>query len=156
MLTAPGVPFRPRVLVVDDALAHPGTAIGRAAGAVADALEARNCDVVRALSFEDGEAIVGADASLSSVIVNWHLGAEGKDARDLAPRLLRRLRERHPDVPVFMTADRKLAREIPKFFGELKEQAKPNVFLKGPPTPQETDAELREIIKLAGGLSPVK
>ena len=110
MLTAPGTTFRPRVLCVDDSLAHPETAIGRAAGAIAAALEARNCDVVRALSFEDGEAIVGSDASLRAVLVNWHLGAEGEDARDLAPRLLHRLRERHADVPVFMTADRKLVR----------------------------------------------
>ena len=108
MLTTPAVPFRPRVLCVDDSLAHPETAIGRAAGAIAAALEARNCDVVRALSFEDGEAIIGSDASLRALVLNWHLGAEGKDARDLAPRLLNRLRERHPDVPVFMTADRKL------------------------------------------------
>ncbi|HXZ53117.1 MAG TPA: arginine decarboxylase [Burkholderiales bacterium] len=110
MLTPAAAPFRPRVLVVDDSLAHPETAIGRAAEAIAASLEARNCDVVRALSFEDGEAIVGADASLRAVLVNWHLGAEGRDARDLAPRLLHRLRERHAYVPVFMTADRKLVR----------------------------------------------
>ncbi|MGH8749284.1 MAG: Orn/Lys/Arg decarboxylase N-terminal domain-containing protein, partial [Burkholderiales bacterium] len=110
MLTTPAAAFRPRVLVVDDSLAHPETAIGRAAEAIAAALEARNCDVVRALSFEDGEAIVGSDASLRAVMVNWHLGTEGKDARASAPALLSRLRERHPDVPAFMTADRKLVR----------------------------------------------
>jgi arginine decarboxylase len=98
------------VLVVDDALAHPETAIGRAAEAIASELVALNCDVVRALSFEDGEAIVGSDASLRAVILNWHLGTEGKTARQQAPVLLERLRERHAGVPVFMTADRKLVR----------------------------------------------
>src|SRR5207344_2305418 len=110
MLTpAPG-PLRPRVLMVDDALARLDTAIGRAAESIAAALAARNCDVVRSLSFEDGEAIVGFDASLRAVLLNWHLGTEGKAAQNPATALLRKLRERHGDVPVFMTADRKLVR----------------------------------------------
>jgi arginine decarboxylase len=110
MLTPAAGPIRPRVLVIDDALARLDTAIGRAAESIAAALAARNCDVVRALSFEDGEAIVGSDASLRAVMLNWHLGTEGKDAREQVPALLHRLRERHPHVPVFMTADRKLVR----------------------------------------------
>jgi arginine decarboxylase len=110
MLTPAAGPLRPRVLVVDDALARPETAIGRAAESIAAALEARNCDVVRALSFEDGEAVVGSDASLRAVILNWNLGTGGEDAHDLAPSLLRKLRERHADIPVFLTADRKLVR----------------------------------------------
>src|SRR5512144_4027 len=108
MLTAPGVPFRPRVLMVDDALGHPETAIGRAAEAIAEALAARNCDVVRARSCEDGEAIVGFDASLRAVLVNWHLGNEGEAGHKQAAALLARLRERSPNCPVFLTADRKL------------------------------------------------
>ncbi|HYR37403.1 MAG TPA: arginine decarboxylase [Burkholderiales bacterium] len=110
MLTATTGPLRPRVLMVDDALARPATAIGRAAESIAAGLAARNCDVVRALSFDDGEAIVGFDASLRAVLVNWHLGAEGDTAHEQAPALLRKLRERHPEVPVFMTADRKLVK----------------------------------------------
>jgi arginine decarboxylase len=96
--------------MVDDALARPDTAIGRAAESIAAALAARNCDVVRALSFEDGEAIVGFDASLRAVLLNWHLGTEGKTAQNPATALLHKLRERHVEVPVFMTADRKLVR----------------------------------------------
>ncbi|HMA88810.1 MAG TPA: arginine decarboxylase [Burkholderiales bacterium] len=110
MLTPVAGPLRPRVLVVDDALARLETAIGRAAESICAALAARNCEVVRALSFEDGEAIVGSDASLRAVLLNWHLGTEGKTAHKQAPALLHRLRERHPHVPVFMTADRKLVR----------------------------------------------
>jgi arginine decarboxylase len=104
------VPLRPRVLVVDDALARLDTAIGRAAEGIASGLAGRNCDVVRAISFEDGEAIVGFDASLRAVLVNWHLGTEGKTAHRQASALLKKLRERHPKVPVFVTADRKLVR----------------------------------------------
>ena len=104
------LPLRPRVLVVDDALARLDTAIGRAAEGLASALEGRNCDVVRAISFEDGEAIVGFDASLRAVLLNWHLGTEGRTAHKQASVLLQKLRERHPDVPVFVTADRKLVR----------------------------------------------
>src|SRR5207344_3204502 len=99
MLTPSAGPLRPRVLIVDDALGRPETAIGRAAESIAAALAARNCDVVRALSFEDGEAIVGFDASLRAVLLNWHLGTQGKEAREQAPALLRKLRERLPGVP---------------------------------------------------------
>ena len=110
MLISGAAPLRPRVLVVDDALGRLDTAIGRAAEGIAASLEARNCDVVRALSFEDGEAIVGFDASLRAVLLNWHLGTEGKTAHAQATSLLHKLRERHTNVPVFMTADRKLVR----------------------------------------------
>jgi arginine decarboxylase len=110
MLTAQTGPLRPRVLMVDDALGRPDTAIGRAAEAIAAGLAARNCDVLRSLSFDDGEAIVGFDASLRAVLVNWHLGTQGQSAHEQAPALLRKLRERHPEVPVFMTADRKLVK----------------------------------------------
>jgi len=110
MLTPAAGPLRPRVLVVDDSLARPETAIGRAAEAIAAALAGRNCDVVRSLSFEDGEAIVGYDALLGAVIVNWHLGTQGKTAHEEATALLKKLRERQPNVPVFITADRKLVK----------------------------------------------
>jgi arginine decarboxylase len=110
MLISGAAPLRPRVLVVDDALGRLDTAIGRAAEGIAASLESRNCDVVRALSFEDGEAIVGFDASLRAVLLNWHLGTEGKTAHAQATSLLKKLRERHTNVPVFMTADRKLVR----------------------------------------------
>jgi arginine decarboxylase len=110
MLTPTPGPLRPRVLLVDDSLARLDTAIGRAAESIAVELSVRNCDVVRALSFEDGEAIVGFDASLRAVLLNWHLGTAGKTAHAQAPRLLHKLRERHANVPVFMTADRKLVK----------------------------------------------
>ena len=74
---SPAGPLRPRALVIDDGLARLDTALGRAAEGIAAALEARNVDVVRALSFEDGQAIVGFDASLRAVLLNLNLGDDG-------------------------------------------------------------------------------
>src|SRR4030088_2173685 len=72
MLSPTAVPLRPRALVVDHGLAKLDTALGRAAESLAAALEARNGDVVRALSLEDGQAIVGSDASLRAVLLDWN------------------------------------------------------------------------------------
>ena len=49
--------------------------------------------------------------------------------------------------------DRKLSAEVPKFFAKIKEQAKPEVFLKGPPTAKEF-AEGTEKIMKAGNIQP--
>ena len=53
MLNSTAVPLRPRVLVVDDELAKLDTALGRAVDGLAEALQSRNVDVVRALSYGD-------------------------------------------------------------------------------------------------------
>ena len=74
MLNVSNGPLRPRVLIVDDALAKPETALGSAAQNLVSALETRNVDVTKALSIADGTAIVGYDASLASVLLNWNLG----------------------------------------------------------------------------------
>jgi hypothetical protein len=54
---------------------------------------------------------------------------------------------------------KKLEQEIPKYFLDLKEQAKPNVFLKGPPRDAEVRAGVNQIINNAnvtpaGGVPP--
>ncbi len=99
-------PLRPRALVVDEGFAHPGTAIGRAAEGLAHALEERDVDVVRAFSYEDARSIVGADASIRAVLLDWDLGPNDQGSHVLATTLLRKLRERHGNVPVFLLADR--------------------------------------------------
>jgi arginine decarboxylase len=96
--------------VVDDGLAKLDTAIGRAAESLATSLEARNVEVIRALSFEDGQAIVSFDASIRAVLLNWNLGADGASTHAQATALLHKLRERHADAPVFLLADRELAK----------------------------------------------
>jgi arginine decarboxylase len=110
MLNPIAGPLRPRALIVDDALASPNTAVGRAAESLASALEARNVEVIRALSFEDGRAIVGSDASLGAVLLDWNLGSNDRESHDQATALLHKLRERLTAVPVFLLADRELTR----------------------------------------------
>ena len=110
MLNPSTVPLRPRVLVVDDELAKLDTALGRAAESLVAALEARNIDVVRALSYEDGNAIVGSDASLRALLLDWNLGLNSEGTHAQATALLHKLRERHAAAPVFLLADRELTR----------------------------------------------
>ena len=110
MLNPTAVPMRPRVLVVDDELAKLDTALGRAAESLAAALHARNADVVRALSYEDGLAIVGSDTSLRAVLLDWNLGLNNEGTHAQATALLHKLRERHAAAPVFLLADRERTR----------------------------------------------
>ena len=110
MLNPTTGPLRPRALIVDDALGRPDTAVGRAAESLASALEARNVEVIRAQSLDDGRAIVGNDASLGAVLLDWNLGSNDQPSHDQATALLRKLRERLEEVPVFLLADRELTR----------------------------------------------
>jgi arginine decarboxylase len=110
MLNPIAGPLRSRVLVVDDELAKLDTALGRAAESLAAALEMRNLDVVRALSYEDGHAIVGSDASLRAVLLDWNLGLNTEGTHAQATALLHKLRERHAAAPVFLLADRERTR----------------------------------------------
>ena len=52
--------------------------------------------------------------------------------------------------------EKKLAREIPNFFGELKRQAAPNVLLKGPPTAAENREGVANILNQIGNPPPMK
>jgi hypothetical protein len=110
MLNSSAGPLRPRVLIVDDALARPETALGSAALNLVSALETRNVEVAKALSLADGTAIVGYDASLASVMLNWNLSDNDAATHAEAAALLSRLRERHAATPVFLLADRKSTR----------------------------------------------
>ena len=60
------------------------------------------------MSCEDGMAIVGYDASLRALLLNWNLGSDSKLDHDQATSLLRKLNERNPNAPVFLLADRKV------------------------------------------------
>ncbi|MFL5518509.1 MAG: Orn/Lys/Arg decarboxylase N-terminal domain-containing protein, partial [Gemmatimonadales bacterium] len=96
-----------RVLMVDDELANPTTAGGRAVRALVDELRARGIDVVEAYSCEDGTATVTSDSALHCVLVNWTLGNNDRRSHDQATELLRALRARNATVPVYLMADRK-------------------------------------------------
>ncbi len=103
-------PLHPRVLFVDDSLSRPETALGRAAESLARALEDRNIEVVRSLSFPDGHAIVGVDASIRALLLNWTLGSNGVRSHAQATALLHRFAERHANAPVFLIAERETAK----------------------------------------------
>ena len=106
MLDPHSEPFRSRVLIVDDSFADPGTARGRSVQLLADMLQAHNVDVVRALSYDDASAVIGVDASLRALLLDWNLGADGKASHAEATRLLHKMGERHARAPVFLLADR--------------------------------------------------
>ena len=110
MVNHPIAPLRPRVLVVDDELAKLDTALGRAVENVAVALDARNIDVVKAVSFEDGQAIVVSDASIRALLLDWNLGQNSEGSHSQATALLHKFRERHQTAPVFLIADRERTR----------------------------------------------
>ena len=110
MVNHPIAPLRPRVLVVDDGLAKLDTALGRAVENVAVALDARNIDVVKAVSFEDGQAIVVSDASIRALLLDWNLGQNSEGSHSQATALLHKFRERHQTAPVFLIADRERTR----------------------------------------------
>jgi len=51
--------------------------------------------------------------------------------------------------------DKKLTAEVPKFFTECKEIAKPNLLLKGPPSPREIMEGVQQGIQQAGIVVPM-
>jgi arginine decarboxylase len=111
-----------RVLIVDDALADTGSAASRSVRALAEELRERDCDVVEALSFEDGAAVVVSDAALHCVFVNWTLGRNDSESHELATALLRHLRARNARVPVFLMADRAVSGTITVEVGTLADE----------------------------------
>src|SRR5262245_31323642 len=98
-----------RVLIVDDELHQPATAGGRSVRALADALRARGIGVVEALTCKDGVTTLVSDAAIHCVFVNWTLGRNDHRSHAQATELLRALRARNANVPVFLMADRKAA-----------------------------------------------
>ena len=98
-----------RVLMVDDELARPTTAGGRAVRALADELRGRGIEVVEAWSCEDGRATLLSDSAIHCVFLNWTLGRNDRQSHTEATELLRALRGRNAKVPVFLMADRKVA-----------------------------------------------
>jgi len=116
-------PIRLRALIIDDGLAHLDTSLGRAAEDLARELGARDVEVVKALSYEDGASIVVADAALSGVLLNWDLGRDDASSHAQAKALLHKLRERHGEAPVFLLADREgVARSLDLEVAELVDE----------------------------------
>jgi arginine decarboxylase len=109
--------LRRRVLVVDDALRTPHTAVGRAVTGLVAELARRGVEVTESVSYEDGAAVVASDAGLCAVLVDWSLGAgpgleeDGKPG-DYASRMLAVIRARNATLPIFILARGDAGQEI--------------------------------------------
>jgi len=109
MIAGTARPLSRRALLVDDDLGQEKTAAGRSVHALAVELRARGVEVVEALSFADGLATVVSDAAIHCVFLDWTLGDNDRRSHAQAIELLRALRARNAQVPVFLMADRKAA-----------------------------------------------
>ncbi len=105
-------PLTRRVLIVDDELARPVTAGGRAVHGLAVELRARGLEVIEALSHDDGMATVTSDSSILCALVNWTLGCRDRDTQAQATDLLRAVRRRNARLPIFLMADHSVAGTI--------------------------------------------
>ena len=94
-----------RLLVVDDKLAHPDTAGGRAVRELVEELGYRDIEVVEAVTYEDGEAVVVSDATIDCICVDWSLGQNDTESHEQAVGLLREIRRRNATIPVFLLVD---------------------------------------------------
>lgn len=112
MIGRTNIQLKRRVLLVDDGLASLGGARERVWGELVEEFQRRNIEVVKAVSFEDGSAAVVADASLHCICIDWTLGGNDAASHAQALELLRTIRQRHEQVPVFLMADRDAKRSI--------------------------------------------
>jgi arginine decarboxylase len=112
MLEGKFEPMRMRVLVVDDELTH-NTAEGRSTRLLVKDLEARNLDVVQAISAADGMAVVASDAAIHAVLLDWVLGDDDAKTHEKAKGLLSFIRGRNDRIPIFLMAERKDSVRIP-------------------------------------------
>ncbi|MGE5088018.1 MAG: Orn/Lys/Arg decarboxylase N-terminal domain-containing protein [Candidatus Levyibacteriota bacterium] len=112
MIGRTNVALKRRVLVVDEDVMHPGTAGGRAVAGIVEELRARGLEVVESASADDGIAVVGSDAAIHCVFVDWNLGQGDAGAHRAATELLRDLRRRNEHVPVFLMAGRVARRSL--------------------------------------------
>ena len=94
MLEGKFAPLRMRVLIVDDELKD-DTAEGRASRALVQDLEARNLEVVQAISAADGMAVVVSDAAIHAVLMDWTLGDDDARTHARARALLSYIRSRN-------------------------------------------------------------
>ncbi|HKE44074.1 MAG TPA: Orn/Lys/Arg decarboxylase N-terminal domain-containing protein [Steroidobacteraceae bacterium] len=105
-------PLTRRVLIVDSALAETVSAAARSVRALATELQARNIEVVEALSCEDGLANVVSDSGIHCILLNWSQGKDDASSHQQATELLRAVRARNAKVPIFLLASRKLAGSV--------------------------------------------
>ncbi|TDV03818.1 Orn/Lys/Arg decarboxylase N-terminal domain-containing protein [Paraburkholderia caballeronis] len=102
--------FPMRALLVSNELAD-DTSAGRAARVLAEDLAERRIDVIRSNSADDARAVLGADASIQCVLLDWDLHDDPEHAGALA--VLDEARARSATLPVFLLANRHAASSVP-------------------------------------------
>lgn len=113
------------VLIVA-AHADQDSAVARSAEEIVAALAALGRAVVRAHSLDDAEAAIGAHPALSCVVIGWNLAAASDAALEQTTRILRRIHDQAPGLPVLLGATRKLARPVPL---EIVEQVEGTIWV---------------------------
>jgi arginine decarboxylase len=93
------------VLIIDEELAVPKSVGGRAVRALADELKARDIEVVEAVSYHDGRAVITSDASIDAILIDWTRERKDSQTRADALDLLRTIRSRNATVPIMLMAD---------------------------------------------------
>jgi arginine decarboxylase len=101
-----------RVLLVDDDLDNPGSMRGRVLNELVEEFAERNAELIKAISFDDALAAVVSDAALHCVCVDWTLGKNDDASHAQALELLRTIRQRNENLPVFLLADRNAKKSI--------------------------------------------
>ena len=101
-----------KVLIVD-AQFHADNAVGRALGAIAEALGTRGIGVEAALNTRDGWTAFVSDADVGCLIVDWDAtsGSGGDDSP--AAALIADIRARNENVPIFVASERLDVDQIP-------------------------------------------
>ncbi|SAK56304.1 lysine decarboxylase [Caballeronia glebae] len=98
--------LRYRVLIVDETLASPSSIGGHVVRDLTSEFEARDIEVMRASTLDDGESIVAADADIDCIFVHWNTRRADHSSDATALSLLRTIRARNAQVPIFLMSDR--------------------------------------------------
>jgi len=99
-----------RALVLDDELTSP-TAEGRAARELVRELQARDIEIVEAISAQDGTSAVVSDAAIHAILVDWTLDRDHDHAKSRS--FIQLVRSRNDKIPIFLLAERGDASSIP-------------------------------------------
>lgn len=94
------------VLIVEDQLATIDSTRGRALHDLVTEFHARNVELVQARSYDDGNAAIVSDAGFHCIFVDWTLGDDDLQSHTEVMQLLRTIRQRNANVPIFLMADR--------------------------------------------------
>ena len=98
-----------RALIVDSGLAEAGSVATRRVRALISELNARKIEIIEALSCDDGRAVIESDSGIHCILLNWTQGDNDGNTHEQATELLRAVRARNANIPIFLMASRKLA-----------------------------------------------